>query len=71
MSGCPAVMGTTAISRMASLSRSWAPRSAQLLPCAADLHKQLAGRYPGERLVAGYGEAIAELTGAPARPALR
>jgi transcriptional regulator with XRE-family HTH domain len=46
-------------------------RSAQLLPRAADLHKDLAARYPGERLVTGYGEAIAELTGAPARPTLR
>ena len=45
-------------------------RSAQLLPRAAELRDDLTARYPGERLVAGYGEAVAELAAAPARPAL-
>jgi transcriptional regulator with XRE-family HTH domain len=45
-------------------------RSAQLVPRAVELRAELAARYPGERLVAGYGEALAELTGAAARPAL-
>jgi transcriptional regulator with XRE-family HTH domain len=44
-------------------------RSAQLLPRAAELLGELAASYPGERLVAGYGEAVAELAGAAARPA--
>jgi transcriptional regulator with XRE-family HTH domain len=34
-------------------------RSAQLLPRATELRDQLAGRYPGERLVAEYGELLA------------
>jgi transcriptional regulator with XRE-family HTH domain len=46
-------------------------RSAQLLPRAVELRDQLAARYPGEGLVTGYGKAVTELAGAPARPALR
>jgi hypothetical protein len=34
-------------------------RSAQLLPRATELRNELAARYPGERLVAGYAEALA------------
>jgi hypothetical protein len=45
-------------------------RSAQLVPRAVELRAELAARYPGERLVAEYGDALAELAGAPARPAL-
>jgi transcriptional regulator with XRE-family HTH domain len=39
-------------------------RSAELLPRAADLRAELATRYPGEHLVAAYGEAVAELAAA-------
>ena len=46
-------------------------RSAQLLPRAAELHDELAATYPGERLVTGYGEVIAELADTGGRPALR
>lgn len=35
-------------------------RSAQLLPRAVELEHDLAGRYPGERLAAGYGEVLRE-----------
>jgi transcriptional regulator with XRE-family HTH domain len=44
-------------------------RSAQVLPRAAELRAQLAARYPGERLVDGFGEAL-EVVGAPRRAAL-
>lgn len=46
-------------------------RSAQLLPRAAELRDELAAWYPGEHLVTDYSEAVAELAGAPGRPALR
>jgi transcriptional regulator with XRE-family HTH domain len=42
-------------------------RSAQLLPRAAELRAELATRYPGERLVARYGKALAEQVCAAAR----
>jgi transcriptional regulator with XRE-family HTH domain len=45
-------------------------RSAQLLPRATELRDELAARYPGERLVAGYGEVLTGAASAPARPAL-
>jgi hypothetical protein len=35
-------------------------RSAELLPRAAELEQRLAARYPGERLVIEYGEALRE-----------
>jgi transcriptional regulator with XRE-family HTH domain len=39
-------------------------RSALTMPRAAEVGNELAARYPGERLVAGYGEAVAELAAA-------
>jgi Helix-turn-helix domain len=45
-------------------------RSAELLPRAAELRAALVARYPHERLVADYGEAVAELAAAPGPRAL-
>ncbi len=41
-------------------------RSAELLPRAGELGRELATRYPGERLVAGYGEILAGQAAGPA-----
>jgi transcriptional regulator with XRE-family HTH domain len=43
-------------------------RSAELLPRAAELRRALTARYPGERLVAEYGEILAEHAPLPATP---
>jgi transcriptional regulator with XRE-family HTH domain len=45
-------------------------RSALTMPRATELGDELAARYPGERLVAGYGETVAELAAAPGPRAL-